>query len=107
MSERVFMMLPRECFVLCCKTVEHRSGKSGDLLQTGELSSGDKVTHFCVCRESFQCSRMPCTVAHLFLLVSSISAHDLGRDYLDVVFENTPSWHGLCLSCMVIASAAI
>ena len=26
---------------------------------------------------------------------------------LDVVSENIPSWHGLCLSCMVIASAAI
>ena len=66
-----------------------------------------KVTHFCFCFDSFQCSRMPCTVAHLFFLVSSISAHGSGRDYLDVVSENTPSWHGLCLSCMVIASAAI
>ena len=79
-------------------------GKSGDLLQTGEFTSGDKVTHFCC--DSFQCSRMSCTVAHLFLLVSSISAHRSG-DYFDVVSENTPSWHGLCLSCMVIASALI
>ena len=48
-------------------------------------------------------------VAHLFLRVSSVSAHDSGRDqfFLDVVSENIPSWHGLCLSCMVIASAAI
>ena len=38
-----FMMLPRECFVLCCKTVGHRSRKSRDLLQTGEFTSGDKV----------------------------------------------------------------
>ena len=53
MSERVFVTLPRECFVLYCKTVEHRSRKSGDLLQTGELTSSDKVTHFCFCRDSF------------------------------------------------------
>ena len=60
--------------------------------------SGEKVTHFCFCRDSFQCSRMR-PVAHLFLRVSSISAHGSGRDYfLDVVSENTPSWHGLCLS---------
>ena len=81
--------------------------KSRDLLQTGEFTSGDKVTHFCFCCDSFQCSRMPCTVAHLFFLVSSISVHGSGRDYLDLVSENTPSWHGHCLSCMVIASAAI
>ena len=42
-----FMTLPRECFVLCCKTVERKSRKSGDLLQTREFTSGDKVTHFC------------------------------------------------------------
>ena len=59
--------------------------KSRDLLQTGKFTSGDKVTHFCFCCDSLQCSRMPCTVAHLFLLVSSISAHGSGRDYLDVV----------------------
>ena len=29
-----FLILPRECFVLYCKTVENRSRKSGDLLQT-------------------------------------------------------------------------
>ena len=52
MSERVFMTLPRECFVLYCKTVEHRSRKSRDLLQTGEFTSDD----------------------------SSISAHGSGRD---------------------------
>ena len=80
MSERVFMMLPRECFLLNCKTVEHRSGKSGVLLQKGEFTSGDKVTHFCFCRDSFQCSCM-CTVARLFLRVSSISAHGSGRDH--------------------------
>ena len=74
MSERVFMMLPRECFVLYCKTVQHRSRKSRNLLQTGEFTSGDNVTHFCFCRDSFQCSCMR-TVARLFLRVSSISAH--------------------------------
>ena len=108
MSERVFMMLPRECFVLYWKTVEYRSRKSRDLLRTGEFTSGDKVTHFCFCRDSFQCSCMR-TVARLFLRVSPISVHGSGRDhvFLDVVSENIPSWHGLCLSCMVIASAGI
>ena len=79
MSERVFMTSPRGCFVLYCRTVEHRSRKSKDLLQPGEVTSGDKVTHFCFCRVSFQCSCMR-TVAHLFLRVSSISAHGSGRD---------------------------
>ena len=102
----LFMMLPRECFVLYCKTVEHRSRKSRDLLQTREFTSGDKVTHFCFCRDSFQCSCMR-TVARLFLRVSSISAHAQGGIILlDVVSQNVPSWHGLCLTCMVIASAA-
>ena len=54
MSERVFMTLPRESFVVYCKTVEHRSRMSRDLLQTGEFTSGDKVTHFCFCRDSIQ-----------------------------------------------------
>ena len=54
MSERVFMMLPHECFVLYCKTVEHRSRKSRDLLHTGEFTPADKATHFCFCRDSFQ-----------------------------------------------------
>ena len=74
-----FMKLPRGCFVLHCKTVEHRSRKSRDLLQTGKFTSGDKITHFCFCRDSFQCCCMR-TVAHLFLRVSSISAHGSGRD---------------------------
>ena len=82
-------------YVLNCKTVEHRSGKSRDLLQTKEFTI------------SFQCSCMR-TVAHLFLRVSSISAHGSGRIlFLDVVSENIPSWHGLCLSRMVIAFAAM
>ena len=52
------MMLPRESLVfLSCKTVEHISRQSGDLLQTGEFTV------------SFQCSCMR-TVAR-----SSISAH--------------------------------
>ena len=37
MSERVFMTLPCESLVLSCKTVEHRSRKSRDLLQTDEF----------------------------------------------------------------------
>ena len=53
MSEHVFETLPCECFVLHCKTVEHRSRKSRDLLQTGEFTSGDKVTRFCFCRDNF------------------------------------------------------
>ena len=52
MSERVFVMLPRECFLLYRKTVEHRSRKFRDLLQTREFTSGVKVTHF-FCRDSF------------------------------------------------------
>ena len=79
MTERVCMMLPSECFVLYCKTVEDRSRKSGDLLQTREFTSGEKVTHLCFYRDSFQCSCMR-TVAHLFLRVSSISAHGSGKD---------------------------
>ena len=43
-SERVCMMLPRESLVLSCKTVEHRSRKSRDLLQTDEFM----VTHLCL-----------------------------------------------------------
>ena len=78
-----------ECFFWCyhanalfcnCKTVEQRSWKSRDLLQTGEFTSGDKVTHFCFYLDSFQCSCMR-TVARLFLRVSSISAHGEGRDH--------------------------
>ena len=78
MTEHVVVALPRECFVFYRKTVEHRSGKSRDLLQTGEFTSGDKVTHFCFCRDSFQCSCMR-TFARLFLRVSSISARGSGR----------------------------
>ena len=64
-----------------CKTVEHRPRKSRDLLQTREITScDDKVTHFCFCRNSFQCSCMR-TVARLFLRVSSISAHGSRRDH--------------------------
>ena len=76
MSERVFMMLPHECFFLYCKTVEHRSGKSRDLLQTREFT----VTHLCFCCESFQCSCKR-TVARLFLRVASISAHGSRKDH--------------------------
>ena len=92
-----FMMLPRECNVLYYKTVDQRSGSL-------EISCRQENSRLVT---TFQCSRMPCTVAHLLLLVSSFSARGSGTDYLDVVSENTPSWHGLCLSCMVVASAAI
>ena len=78
---RVFMMLPRERFVLYWKTVEHRFRKSRDFLQTGEFTSGDKLTHFCVCCDSFQCSCMR-TVAHLFLRVLSISNARLREGFL-------------------------
>ena len=64
---------------------------------------------FVFCRDSFQRSCMR-AVAHLFLRVSSISAHGSGREgfvFWDVVPENIPSWHGLCLSRMVLASAEI
>ena len=61
---------------LYCKTVEHRSRKSRDLLQTGEFT----VTHLCFCCDNFQCSCMR-TVVRLFLRVSSISAHGSGRDH--------------------------
>ena len=46
------------------------------------------------------------TRSHIFVFVVTAFSGS-GRDYLDVVSENTPSWHGLCLSCMVIASTAI
>ena len=84
--------------------------KSRDFVQTSRCTLGDNVTHCCNC---FQCSRMLRTVQHLFLLVSSIFLHGSGRVLLTftcprrVVCENTPIWHSQCLSCMVIASAAI
>ena len=68
MSERVVMTLPRECFVLHCKTVEHRSGKSRDLLQTGEFTSGGKVTHFCFVVTAF--SVVACVLLHACSFVS-------------------------------------
>ena len=107
MLESVFLMLPRECFVLYCKTVEHRSRKSRDLLQTGEFTSGDKVTLFVFVVTAF--SVVACVLLHACSFVSHPSLHTVkgGIILLDVVSENIPSWHGLCLSCMVIASAAI
>ena len=93
-----FMMSPRECFVLSCKTVEHRSRKSRDLLKTDEFMVTDLffvVTAFSV---------VACVLLHAH---QSLRTAQGGITLLNVVSENIPSWHGLCLSCMVIASAAI
>ena len=98
MSERVFMMLPRGSLVLSFKIVEHRSRKSGDLLQTDEFM----VTHPCFVVTAF--SVVACVLLHAR---PSLRTAQGGIFLLDVVSENIPSWHGLCLSCMVIASAAI
>ena len=65
------------------------------------------ITHLCFCCDSFQCSCMR-TVARLFLRVSSISARRSGRDLpFGLCLKYIPSWHSLCLSCVVIASAAV
>ena len=53
MSERVFKMLPRESLALSCKTVEHRSRKSRDFLQTDEFM----VTHPCLVVTAFSVVR--------------------------------------------------
>ena len=54
-------------------------------------------------------SVVACVLLHACSFVSHPSLHTAkgGIILLDVVSENIPSWHGLCLSCMVIASAAI
>ena len=65
-SERVFMVLPRESLVFSCKTVEHRSRKSRDLLQTGEITV------------SFQCNCMRTVHVCSFVSRSSISPHGSG-----------------------------
>ena len=107
MTDRFFMMLPRECFVLNCKTVERRSGKSRDLLQTREVTSGDKVSHVCfIVTDS---SVVACVLLHTCSFVShpSLRTAQGGILILDVVSENIPSWDGLCLSRMVIAFVAI
>ena len=61
------MMSPRECFVLYCKTVEHRSRMSRDLLQTGEFT----VTHFCFVVTAF--SVIACVLLHACSFVSQPS----------------------------------
>ena len=107
-TEWVFMMLPRACFVLYRKTVEHRSGKSRDLLQTGEFTSGDKVTHFSsLIVIAF--SVVACVQLHTcsFLSHPSLRTAQGGILILDVVSENIPYLYALCLSRVVIASAAI
>ena len=100
MSERVFMMLPRECFVLYCKTLEHRSRKSRDPSQTGEFTSGDKVTHFC-----FGCV-VACVLLHACSFVSRPSLRT-AQGGIILVLDGVSDKHSICLSCMVIASAAI
>ena len=115
MSERVFMTLPRECFVLCCKTVELRSRKSRDLLQTGKFTSGDKVTHFVflswqlsVLLHAYCCTLVPTCVIHLCARLRE------GFLILDVVSEIlarsvfVSHGHRLCRDVVVlIASIAI
>ena len=83
--------------------VEQRSGKSRDLLQTGEFT----VTLLCFVVTAF--SAVACVLLHACSFVShpSLRTAQGGIILVDVVSENIPSWHGLCLSCMVIASAAI
>ena len=96
MSERVFMTLPRECFVLYCKTVEHRSRKSRDLLQTGEFTSDDKVTHLVFVTTAF--SVVACVQLHACSFVSHPSLHTAQGGIIlvfDGVSKNIPSWHGL------------
>ena len=56
------------------KGVHHKSRK--DFVQTGGVTFGDTVTHFC---DSFQCSLMLRNVEHLFLLVSSIFLRGSGK----------------------------
>ena len=50
-----FLMLPRECFVLYCKTVEHRSRKSRDLLQTCENGKPRKTGACALCTVDDTC----------------------------------------------------
>ena len=54
-------------------------------------------------------SVVACVLFHACSFVShpSLRTAQGGIILLDVVSGNFPSWHGLCLSCMVIASAAI
>ena len=71
--------------------------------------SGDKVTHFFVFVVT-AFSIVACVLLHAYSFVSHPSLRTAQGGIiilLDVVSENIPSWHGLCLSCMVIASATI
>ena len=54
-------------------------------------------------------SVVACVRLHACSVMShpSLRTAQEGIIILDVVSENIPSWHGLCLSCMVVASAAI
>ena len=110
------MMSPRGCFVLVlerqnvflrcyhvnplflsCKTLEHRSRKSRDLCRQENSHSAFSVVA-CVL-----CTFVPSCLTHPLCARLRVGIIFL----LDAVSENIPSWHGLCLSCMVIASAAI
>ena len=97
MREVVFMTLPRECFVLYFKTVGHRSGKSRDE-ENSRLVTRSHIFVFSV---------VACVLLHACCFVSHPSLRTAQGGIiliLDVVSENNPSWHGLCLSRMVIAS---
>ena len=78
--------------------------KSRDLLQTGEFT----VTHLCFCVVT-AFSVVACVLLHTCSFVShpSLRTAQGGIFLLDVVSENIPSWRGVFLSCMVIASATI
>ena len=54
-------------------------------------------------------SVVACVLLHTCSFVSHPSLRTAqGRIiFLDVLSENIPSWHGLCLSCLVIVSVAI
>ena len=92
MSERVFMM-SRESFVLSCKTVEHRSRKSRDLLQTDEYM----VTHLVFVVTAF--SVVACVLLHAH---PSLRTAQGGIFLLDVVSENIPS--GTVCVCLAWSS---
>ena len=98
------MMLPRECFVFVLQ------GQLSTDLESLEISCRQENSRshiFVFVVTAF--SVVACVLLHACSFVShpSLRTAQGGIILLDVVSENIPSWHGLCLSCMVIASAAI
>ena len=80
MSGRVFVILPRECFLLYCKTVEHRSLKFRALADR-RINSRSHIFVFVV--TAF--SAVACVLLHACSFVSHPSRRT-GRDHsLDVV----------------------